>query len=79
MDKSKEYLNANYLTADAIFSHIEIYTIGKNEINNPSKWSTEIYYPVRPKTVTKPTVITPQTTPEVVPKAKEEKEIPSEF
>jgi effector-binding domain-containing protein len=79
LDKTQEYFRANYLSADAVFSHIEIYTIGKNEINNPSKWITEIYSPIRQKAVAKPTVITPPTTTEVVPKAKEEKEIPSEF
>ncbi|MBX9808166.1 MAG: transcriptional regulator [Flavobacteriaceae bacterium] len=79
LDKAQEYLKTNYLSADPVFSHIEIYTIGKNEINNPSKWNTEIYYPIRQKAVAKPTVIAPESTTEVVPKAKEEKEIPSEF
>ncbi|NDP27869.1 MAG: transcriptional regulator [Flavobacterium sp.] len=84
LDKTQQYFNANYLNVDNAFSRVEIFTIGKNEINSPSKWITEIYYPVRPKAVIKPTVITPETTPEVapkavVPKAKEEKEIPSEF
>jgi effector-binding domain-containing protein len=79
LDKTKEYLRANYLTADTKFSHIEIYTIGKNEINNPSKWITEIYYPIRPKALAKPAVTTPQPTEEIAPKPKVEKEIPSEF
>jgi effector-binding domain-containing protein len=79
LDKTQEYLKANYLSTDTAFSHIEIYTIGKNEINNPSKWITEIYYPIRQKAVPKPTVIATQATEEINPKPKVEKEIPSEF
>jgi effector-binding domain-containing protein len=79
LDKALEYIKVNNLRADPKFSHLEIYTIGKNEINNPSKWITEIYYPTAPKIVYKPAVVKPTTTEEVVPKAKEEKEIPSEF
>lgn len=79
LDKTLEYLRTNYLSADTAFSHIEIYTIGKNEINNPSKWITEIYYPIRQKAVPKPTEVVPQTTEEIAPKPKVEKEIPSEF
>lgn len=79
LDKTLEYLRTNYLSADTAFSHIEIYTIGKNEINNPSKWITEIYFPIRQKAVPKPTVAAPQPTEEIAPKPKVEKEIPSEF
>lgn len=79
LDKTEEYLRSKYLTADATFSHLEIYTIGKNEINNPSKWTTEIYYPIKQKVIAKPAAVIPATTEEVIPKAKIEKEIPSEF
>jgi effector-binding domain-containing protein len=81
LDKTEEYLRSKYLTADTAFSHLEIYTIGKNEINNPSKWTTEIYYPIKQKAVAKPTAVIPQTqtTGETVPQPKIEKEIPSEF
>lgn len=79
LDKTEEYLRSKYLTADASFSHLEIYTIGKNEINNPSKWITEIYYPIKQKAVAKPATALPATTEEVVPKPANEKEIPSEF
>lgn len=79
LDKTEEYLRSKYLTADVAFSHLEIYTIGKNEINNPSKWTTEIYYPIKQKVIAKPATIIPATTEEVTPKAKVEKEIPSEF
>jgi len=79
LDKTTDYLRSKYLTVDPAFSHLEIYTIGKNEINNPSKWITEIYYPIKQKTVDKPAAVIPATTEKVVPKTNEEKEIPSEF
>ena len=79
LDKTLEYFKANHLSPDSAFSHLEIYTIGKNEIKSPSKWVTEIYYPIKPKIVITPTVIIPQTTEEIVPNTKIEKEIPSEF
>jgi len=89
LDKTQEYLRTNRLNIDNVFSHIEIYTIGKNEINNPSKWSTEIYFPILQKAVAKtttvtptavtPTVVTPQPNEEITPKVIEEKEIPAEF
>ena len=79
LEKTVEYFRSKYLTADKTISHIEIYSIGKNEINNPSKWVTEIYYPIKQRVVAKPTEIIPQTTEEIAPKPKVEKEIPSEF
>ena len=79
LDKTEEYLRSKYLTADATFSHLEIYTTGKTEINNPSKWTTEIYYPIRPKAAAKPAAVIPQSTGENVSQPKIEKEIPSEF
>ncbi|HEY6143309.1 MAG TPA: transcriptional regulator [Flavobacterium sp.] len=74
--KAKEYFNAKHFIPDAAFSHLEIYTIGKKEIKNPSKWTTEIYYPIQQKVVEKPVVPTPVTPGVPVPKAKTEKEIP---
>ncbi len=79
IDKTLEYIRTNNIKTDPAFSHIELYSIGKNKINNPSKWVTEIYYPTRPKPVYKPAVPNPTITEEVVPKAVEEKEVPSEF
>jgi len=79
LDKTEDYLRSKYLTADAAFSHLEIHAIGKNEINNPSKWTTEFYYPIKQKAVAKPVAKIPQTTEENVPQPKIEKEIPSEF
>ena len=77
IDKTLDYFKKNNLRKDPTFSRLEIYTIGKNEINNPSKWKTEIYFPTRQKPIYKQPAVTPITTEEVVPE--EEKEVPSEF
>ncbi len=79
LNKTLEYFKKNNLKSDPTFSRLEVYSIGKNEINNPSKWKTEIYFPTRPKVVYRQPVINPLSTEEVAPKAVEEKEIPSEF
>lgn len=79
LDKTREYIRSKYITPDKSFSHIEIYAIGKNEVNNPSKWVTEFYCPIKQRVVAKPIEIIPQTTKEIVPKPPLEKEIPSEF
>ena len=79
LKKTFDYIKINNLRTDTKFSRLEIYTVGKNEITNPSKWVTEIYFPTRPKVVYKPTVIEPSTTTEEIPKTNQEKEIPSEF
>lgn len=49
--KTVTYLNQNKLSPNPVFSYLEIYTSGKNEIKNPSKWVTEIYIPIIPKVV----------------------------
>jgi effector-binding domain-containing protein len=79
LNKTLDYLKENNLKTDPTFSHLEVYSIGKNEINNPSKWKTEIYFPTKPKVVYNRPVVNPVTTEKIVPKAAEEKEIPSEF
>jgi hypothetical protein len=79
LDKALAYFRSKYIKPDTSFSHIEVFAIGKKEINNPSKWTTEIYYPIKQRVVAKPTEIIPQTTEEVAPKPPVEKEIPSEF
>lgn len=79
LKKTKDYLKKNNLRLGSTFSHLEIFTIGKNEINNPSKWKTEIYFPTRPKPVYKKTVVDSVTTDGVIPETNKEKEIPSEF
>jgi effector-binding domain-containing protein len=47
--KSKSYLNRNVITPDFRFSHLEVFTISKLNIKNPSKWKTEIYLPIKQK------------------------------
>jgi effector-binding domain-containing protein len=49
LKRTLKYLKDNHLTADTVISHLEIYSITKNEIKNPSKWVTEIYIPIKPK------------------------------
>ena len=74
-----DYFKKNNLKSDHIFSRLEVYSIGKNEINSPSKWKTEIYFPTKQKVVYAKPVLMPTTTEEIVPKPVEQKEIPSEF
>jgi effector-binding domain-containing protein len=57
--KAKEYIRVNHLNTDPQFSHIEVLTIGKKEIKNPSKWVTEIYFPITAKVIVKPTIAEP--------------------
>ena len=54
LDKSQEYFTTNKIIADSTFSHMEIFTIGKKETKSPSKWITEIYYPIKPKVIPTP-------------------------
>ncbi len=75
LDKATQYLREKHLISDAAFSHLEIYTIGKSQINNPSKWVTEIYYPLQQKAVAKPVVTVPK--PAIISPVTEEE--PSEF
>lgn len=75
LDKTTQYLNANRIATDSKFSHLEVYTIGKTEVKNPSKWVTEIYYPTRPK----PSYTKPKVDETKVATPKIEEEIPSEF
>lgn len=51
LDKAKTYINTNRIALDPTFSHVENFTISKTEIKNPSKWVTEIYYPIQPKAI----------------------------
>lgn len=79
LNKTVEYFSKNNLKTNPTFSHLEVYSIGKNEINNPSHWKTEIYFPTSPKVVFKRPIAVPVNTVEVSPKVIQEKEIPSEF
>lgn len=82
IEKSTAYINNQKIIPDHTWSHLEVYTVGKSEIANPSKWVTEIYFPVKPKVapVVKQAIYTPRTesvTPvQTPPPAKEEQ---SEF
>ncbi len=78
LDKTQEYINTNHLIKNTTFSRLEIYSISRTEINNPSKWKTEIYFPVWPKKAIKITTVATPITPEVVPNI-EEKAKESEF
>ena len=46
-----KYTNDKKVLTDSTFSHLEIFTIGKNENLSPSKWQTDIYFPIKPKVV----------------------------
>lgn len=65
LKKSINYINRNVITPDAKFNHLEVYTISKSDSNKPSKWKTEIYFPVKPKKLR----------PQTVPKTEETEEI----
>lgn len=54
LEKSMEYFTTNKIIADTTFSHMEIFSIGKKETKSPSKWVTEIYYPIKPKVIPAP-------------------------
>lgn len=51
LDKAKAYINTNRIAIDPTFSHLENFTISRTEIKNPSKWVTELYYPIQPKII----------------------------
>ena len=84
LDKAATYINTNKIIVDPTFSHLEILKISKSEIKNPSKWVTEIYYPIKPKEIPVVHTYVPiavkkveiKETPEPVLKKEEEK---SEF
>ncbi|MDN3672476.1 transcriptional regulator [Flavobacterium branchiarum] len=67
IEKATAYINNQKLSPDFNWSHLEVYSVSKFEIANPSKWVTEIYYPVKAKIVpvATPVVHTPRT--EVAP------------
>jgi effector-binding domain-containing protein len=54
LEQSITYANANHILTGSTFSHLEIFTIGKNETKSPSKWLTEIYFPIKPKAIPTP-------------------------
>ncbi|OCB74639.1 effector-binding domain-containing protein [Flavobacterium glycines] len=76
-NKTINYLNQNKIAPNPIFSFLEIYSTGKNDVKNPSKWTTEVYIPIVPKVIpqekTINTAIENNTTPEA-PKIEETSE-----
>ncbi|WP_413997828.1 SRPBCC family protein [Flavobacterium sp. W1B] len=59
-NKTVEYLIKNQISHAPLISHIEVYTIGKDEAKKPSEWVTEIYMPIIPKVA--PVINTPTQT-----------------
>ena len=51
IDKSIAFVNANTIDIDVSFAFMEIYKVSKLENKSPSKWITEIYFPIKPKVV----------------------------
>lgn len=54
LEKTLEYTASKKILTGTTFSHLEIFTIGKNESLNPSKWQTDIYFPIAPKVIPTP-------------------------
>jgi len=78
IEQTNTYFNTKVIPREAKFSHIEVYTIGRNELRQPSKWVTYIYTPIKPKVVPTATPVRPLT-PKKEPVTTIEEEIPSEF
>ena len=47
--ETNAYKTAKNIQTGSTFSHLEIFTKGKNDNLSPSKWLTEIYFPITPK------------------------------
>lgn len=43
------YSTAKNILTGSTFSYLEIFTKGKNETLSPSKWLTDMYFPIKPK------------------------------
>jgi len=54
LEKTLEDTASKKILTGTTFSHLEIFTIGKNESLSPSKWQTDIYFPIAPKVVPTP-------------------------
>lgn len=78
LDKAREFTQKNKIIKNALFSHLEVYAVNIKDSNNPSKWKTEIYFPIWPKNTVKTPTATTLITPEVAPES-DEKEQESEF
>ena len=53
INQALELMDKNYLIRKIEKPLIEIYKVNKTDFKNPSKWVTEIYIPVKPKTTFK--------------------------
>ncbi|MBK0368944.1 SRPBCC family protein [Flavobacterium agrisoli] len=49
--KTIQFVNNEKLILNPSWSHLEILTSSKQDIKSPSKWVTELYYPLKPKPV----------------------------
>lgn len=78
LDQSNVYFNAKVIPRETKFSHIEVYSIGRKELRQPSKWITYIYIPIKPKVIPIPIArpLLPKKAPITTPV---EEEIPAEF
>jgi hypothetical protein len=54
LEKTTEYITNKQILIGSTFSHLEIFTIGKNESLSPSKWLTDMYFPIKPKVIPTP-------------------------
>ncbi|WP_281635644.1 SRPBCC family protein [Flavobacterium marginilacus] len=72
------YTTAKQIQIGSTFSHLEIFTKGKNENLSPSKWLTEIYFPITPKNTAPPVVYKKAVNDSLVPQHKTKKQ-DSEF
>jgi effector-binding domain-containing protein len=53
-NKALNYIKKNKLTENTAESYVEVYSKNMEQIANPSQWITEIYIPVKPKSVAVP-------------------------
>jgi hypothetical protein len=54
--ETASYSVAKNIQTGSTFSHLEIFTKGKIENLSPSKWLTEIYFPITPKVIALPNI-----------------------
>ncbi|PKB15386.1 SRPBCC family protein [Flavobacterium sp. 5] len=51
LGETTAYTTTKNILTGSTFSHLEIFTRGKNETLSPSKWLTEMYFPIKPKVI----------------------------
>jgi hypothetical protein len=73
--ETAKYTAARNIQTGSTFSHLEIFTKSKNENLSPSKWLTEMYFPITPKVIVLPkvykTVVKDSLAPKPTPKKQE--------